>query len=158
MQLSPHFSLAEFTASATAAARGIDNALPPDLLDNARATAAMLERIREALGRLAGRPVPILITSGYRSLLLNRAVGSKESSDHRRAMAADWSAPSFGTPLQICKALAPQVAGLGIGQLIHECPTGAGAWVHTSTRVPERVINRVITISRAGVLVGIQGV
>ena len=66
--------------------------------------------------------------------------------------AFDWKAPAFGTPYQICKALAPQIQVLGIGQLIHEF----GAWVHTSTRTPAVASNRVITITAAGTRLGIQ--
>jgi hypothetical protein len=158
MQLTPHFTLEELTASAIAAFRGIDNTMPPELQANIEATAQMLERIRAFLSGLKGEPVPIVVSSGYRSLALNRFLGSKDSSDHVRAMAADWSAPSFGTPYQVCKALAPRVNALAIGQLIHECPMPGRLWVHTSTRVPEQPVNRVITISHAGTELGIQEV
>lgn len=156
--LSPHFTLAEFTASGMAKARGIDNTLPPELLPNARATAEMLERIREVLAARAGYTVPLLLSSGYRCPALNLAVGSSSTSDHPRAQAADWSASSFGTPLQICRVLAPLVIVLGIGQLIYECPSPGRRWVHTSTRLPEKQVNRVITIGPAGAMLGIQEV
>lgn len=157
MQLAPHFSLAEFVASDIAAAHGIDNSMPPELLDQARDTAAMLERIRAHLSSLAGRDIPIGLSSGYRCLQLNRAVGSSDTSDHRAAMAADWRAPAFGTPYAICQALAPHVDVLGIGQLIHEAPGTGRVWVHTSTRIPSKPINRVITIGPDKVtLAGIQ--
>jgi hypothetical protein len=82
---------------------------------------------------------------------LNRAIGSGDTSDHRKAMAADFRAPSFGTPLQVCKALAPVVSVLGIGQLILEF----NSWVHVSTRPSDKIINRIITISKAGTQAGI---
>jgi len=154
MNLSPHFTLAEFTASTKAMELGIDNSLPDELLDNARKTVEMLERIRAYLSKLADKDVPIKLTSGYRCLALNAAVGGKGASDHTRAQAADWVAPAFGTPYDICKALAPQVSALGIGQLIHEF----GIWTHTSTRTPDGAANRVITISSAGTALGIQRV
>ena len=153
MNLSPNFTLAEFCASGTAARRGIDNRLPGALLQNATATAQMLERIRSALSGLAGRPIPIVVTSGYRCLELNAAVGSKASSDHVQAMAADIRAPAFGTPYEICVALAPLVSMLDIGQLIHEFPPAG--WVHVSTRIPERAVNRVITITARGTEPGV---
>lgn len=156
MQLSEHVSLAEFTASATATARGIDNSLPDELLPAARETAAMMEAIRAELSRRLGRPVPILISSGYRSQALNAAVGSKPGSDHRKALAVDWTAPAFGTPIQICRVLAPLVGVLGIGQLIYECPRGT-PWIHVSRRRPEKLVNRVITIDATGTWPGIQG-
>jgi uncharacterized protein YcbK (DUF882 family) len=149
MQLTKNFSLAEFVATQH---RNIDNTLPSQLMPQAMATAAMLERIRAALSALAGRDVPILISSGYRCPALNSAVGSGATSDHPKAMAVDWIAPAFGTPHQICKALAPQMDALGIGQLIHEF----GRWVHVSSRTPSRPNNRIITITSAGARPGIQ--
>lgn len=152
-RLSANFTLAEFTRSQTAARNGWDNSVPAALMDHARATAEMLERIRSYLSERAGRTVPIQITSGYRSLPVNRAVGSRDTSDHVQAMAADILAPSFGTPLQICQALAPVIDTLGIGQLINEFPpTG---WVHVSIYQPAREVNRIITINRRGTFAGI---
>lgn len=149
--MTEHFTLAEFTRSDTAARRGIDNALPAELVQHALATLEMMERIRAYLSRLAGSEVPIIITSGYRSPQVNMLVGSSSTSDHPKACAVDWRAPSFGTPFEVCQALAPQVGVLGIGQLIHEF----GDWIHTSTRMPAKALNRIITISHAGTQVGI---
>lgn len=158
MRLSPHFSLAEFTASNTAARRGLNNDLPVHLYANAHATCAMLERIRKFLtdkvGALHG--TPILLTSGYRSIEVNRAVGSKDSSDHVQAMAADWHCPMVGRPTEVAKLLAPHVDELQIGQLINEFPSASGGWIHTSTRIPSNPANRVITITKAGVFTGIR--
>lgn len=142
-RLSPHFTVAEFTFSETAGREGIDNRLPLELLAEAKGTAQMLERIREHLSQQAGRDIPIHISSGYRCWPLNSRVGSN-SGDHPSAQAVDWVAPAFGTPLQICEALAPHVSRLGVGQLIHEY----GRWVHTSRKVPSNPINRIITIDR----------
>lgn len=145
MNLTKHFTLAEFVASSKADELGIDNTLPDVLMPDAIRTAEMLERIREYLSRLAGRDVRVLMTSGYRCPSLNAAVGSGGTSDHLLAKAADWRAPDFGTPFEIATALAPQASVLGIGQLIHEFP-GPRAWVHTSTRIPSKPQNRIITI------------
>lgn len=155
MQLSPHFTLREFIASETAARRGIDNSLPAELLPAAGETAAMLERIRARLSQLAGRDIPMLLSSGYRSPALNRAIGGSRNSDHQLACAADWTAPAFGTPTEICRALADELRELGIGQLINEFPDRNG-WVHTSTRAPARPINAVISITARGTFAGIQ--
>ncbi|MDT7834947.1 D-Ala-D-Ala carboxypeptidase family metallohydrolase [Aquabacterium sp. OR-4] len=151
-----HFSLDEFTASTTAARRGIPNVLPLELLPAAHETLAMLQRIRDWLSAQAGRDVPVVITSGYRCGALNAAVGSSPRSDHVRAMAADWRAPAFGTSVEVCRALAPMVGALGIGQLINEFP-GPSGWVHASTAYPLQPVNRVITITSAGTVPGIIG-
>lgn len=153
--LSQHFSVAEFTASETATRRGIDNSLPADLEANAVETARMLERIRDYLKHLSGRDVPVQITSGFRCLPLNRAIGSKDSSDHVLAHAADIRAPAFGNIVKVAEALASQVGPLGIGQLVLEFPDANG-WVHVSTKPVDRAVNRVITITGRGVLAGIH--
>jgi hypothetical protein len=153
--MTPHFTLAEFVRSDVAARRGIDNRLPAELMPAAFATLEMLERIRAELSRQAGREVPLRISSGYRCPPLNLAVGSASTSDHARAQAADWTAPAFGTPLEVCRALAPLVSTLGIGQLINEFPGPAGGWVHTSTAMPTKALNRIITITQTGAQVGI---
>lgn len=154
MNLSDNFTLHEFCRSETAVRRGIPNNLPVDLLSNAKATAQMLQRIRTYLSKLAGREIPMRITSGYRCITLNRSLGSSDTSDHVQALAADWEAPAFGSPTDICEALAPMVGALQIGQLINEYPDRDG-WVHTSVRLPNKLINRVITITARGTSVGI---
>lgn len=153
--MTSNFSLAEFVRSTTAARRGLSNDLPAELTPAALQTLAMMQRIRDRLSLLAGRDTPVAITSGYRSPAVNAAVGSSSTSDHIRAAACDWRAPSFGTPVEICAALAPLVGELGIGQLINEFP-GPNGWVHTSTRMPAAAINRIITITAAGVRPGVH--
>lgn len=147
MKLSQHFTLEEFTVSDTASRKGMDNRLPDALMPNALATANMLEKIREVLGDL-----PIIITSGYRSPAVNAAIGSTATSDHVKAMAVDFKCPAFGPPYEVAKHLATKLDSLGIAQLIHEY----GSWIHCSTRMPSKVINRVITISARGTEPGIQ--
>lgn len=148
MKLTPHFSLSELTASTRAAQLGIDNTPAPELLPRLVLLAELLERIRAKLG------VPVLVTSGYRSQPLNMAVGGVTSSDHTQGHAADFLAPGYGSASDVATALAPQVSVLGIGQLILEGIRGK-QWVHVSTHAPERSINRVLTITDAGVKVGI---
>ena len=152
MKLSAHFDLSEFTASDTAARLGIDNDLPIDLIAQAKKTAEMLEGIRYYLGDIAAKPVPILVSSGYRCPALNEAIGST-GADHPRMMAIDFKAPAFGSPLEVCRALAPAVDVLKIGQIIYEF----GSWIHVSTRIPDKIINRIITINKRGTFAGIQG-
>ncbi len=146
MKLSEHFTLAEFTASDTAERRRIDNSLPPELLNAAQNTAAMMEKVRAVLGDSA-----IIVTSGYRCPDLNRAIGSSDSSDHLKAAAVDFKCPSFGSPKVVAQHLADKIDSLGIGQLIYEF----GSWVHVSTRRPSRDVNRVITINQAGTHAGV---
>lgn len=149
MKLTPHFTLGELTRSSTAERLRLDNTPTPEALRALQTTAEMLERIRTTLGR------PIIVTSAYRSPAVNRAVGGATSSDHMAGQAADIVVPDFGTPHLVASALAPLVSVLGIGQLILEGVKGK-QWVHVSTRTPAKPVNRVITITDAGVRVGIH--
>jgi len=151
VRLTAHFTLAELIASNTAQRLRIDNTPTPDALRRLQGTAEMLERIRTTLG------APVIVTSGYRGPQLNRAVGGVTSSDHMSGQAADIVAPRYGTPYQVARALAPLVQTLGIGQLILEGIRGK-QWVHVSTRIPERQVNRVLTITDAGARSGIQAI
>ena len=149
MQLTPHFTLVELTRSNTAQRLKLDNTPPPDVERRLLYTAEMLERIRSTLG------VPIIVTSGYRGPLLNRAVGGVSSSDHMTGEAVDFVAPRYGTPFDVAALLAPLVSTLGIGQLLYES-IGSKQWVHVSTRQPERQVNRILTITATSVRPGIH--
>lgn len=120
--LSQHFTLDEFTLSQTAERRGIDNTPPPHVMEALLRTAAYLEDVRARLG------APVIISSGYRCLELNRVVGSKDSSQHITGEAVDFTAPGFGAPRQVVDALAE--SEVPYDQLILEF----GRWVHISFR------------------------
>jgi len=143
--MTPHFSLEEFTQSDTAARLSIDNDLPIELREAAQKTLEMMERIRFHID------APITITSGYRCKALNGVIGSKPGSDHTLAFACDFKAPKAGTPYDIAKSLAPVIGIVGVGQLILEF----GTWVHVSTKIPDKIINRIITIDNSGTRAGI---
>lgn len=149
--LTPHFTLAELTRSTTATHLRLNNTPSPDALRALQTTAEMLERIRATLGK------PIIVTSGYRSPTVNRAVGGVSSSDHMTGQAADFVAPAYGSPYLIASLLAPLVSTLGIEQLILEGVRGK-QWIHVSTRRPTKAINRILTITDAGARAGIQAV
>ena len=99
VNLSPHFTLSDFTFSETAVRRGIDNTPDSEALDNLHTLAAGLEQVRYLLD------APIHVTSGYRSAKLNSAIGSSPTSDHVRGYAADFVCPGFGSPTEICRAI-----------------------------------------------------
>jgi len=112
MRISKHFTLPEFTKSATAARRGLSNIPEPEHLANIKALAIGLEQVRRLLG-----DQPLEITSGYRSPLVNRAVGGVSTSAHALGHAADFAHPEM-TPLEVCQAIEKSV--LTFDQLIHE--------------------------------------
>lgn len=155
MQLSQHFSLAELTHSNKADALGLSNEATSEVVEALFDTALMLENVREHLAAVAGKPIPITVTSGYRSHEVNRAVGSSDTSDHVRGMAADIVAPAFGSPYAIACELAAHMDALGIGQMIVEGLHGK-RWLHLSTAVPVKAINRVLTITDDGTVPGLK--
>jgi hypothetical protein len=104
--------------SQTAARMGIDNTPTPEILKNLKIMAAKLEEIRSLLG------VPVLVSSGYRCPALNKAVGGSKGSAHMLGLAADFTAPSFGTVLQTARKIA--ASGIEYDQLIYEFDS----WVH----------------------------
>jgi hypothetical protein len=118
--LSEHFSLDEFTASQEATRHSINNTPSEKVVENLRMLAALLEQVRELLGGHS-----IRISSGYRSLMLNRHIGSSDTSAHIRGWAADFTCPSFGSPIAVAKKIAE--SNLKFDQLIYE-----GTWVHIS--------------------------
>jgi len=73
MRLSEHLTLDELIASETASRHGLDNTPPSDVVDRLRLLCTtVLEPVRAHFG-------PIHINSGYRSLEVNRRVGSKDA-------------------------------------------------------------------------------
>lgn len=121
MKLTPNFYLSELTVSEMAMRKGIHNTPDAFAVQNLFALAALLEKVRTALGGKA-----ILVSSGYRSMQLNSAVGGSKTSEHMTGCAADFTCPSFGTTKEICKAII--ASGIEFGQLIEE----GGRWVHIS--------------------------
>ena len=101
MKLTEHFSLDEFTASQTALRKGIDNTPLPVITEKLRMLAVLLEQVRELLGGNS-----IRISSGYRSLALNRHIKSSDTSAHIRGWAADFTCPFFGKPIDVAKKIA----------------------------------------------------
>jgi hypothetical protein len=117
-QLSPHFHLSEFTQSQTAVRLGLRNEPLSLQIANLRRVALVLEQVRRALG-----DVPILVSSGFRTPELNRLVRGAKTSAHQDGRAADFTAPAFGSPREICQCLIDQ--DVVCDQLIWE-----GTWVH----------------------------
>jgi len=85
MKLSEHFTLSELTKSSTAARHGIDNTPNAAQIENLKLVAEnILEPVRANFHR------PIYPSSGFRSLPLNRRIGSKDTSQHTKGEAVDF--------------------------------------------------------------------
>lgn len=144
-QLTAHFSLAEFTASSRARELGIANQPSPAVVERLRRVADRIEAVRTLLGNRS-----IQINSGYRCLELNRALGSKDNSMHPQGLAVDFVCPGFGSPLDICRAVA--ASRIGFDQMIHEF----GRWVHLGLSLEGTAERRQqLTIDHGGTHVGL---
>jgi hypothetical protein len=120
VKLSKHFSLEELTQSDTAVRLDIDNTPSEEVMDNLKFLAEKLEDVRALLH------TPMLISSGFRSLILNRYLGSRDTSSHVKGLAVDFISPSFGTPEDIVKAIVE--SNTQYDQVILEF----NRWVHLS--------------------------
>lgn len=149
MSLSAHFSLAELTASDTADRLGIDNTPSDDEVQN---LALLCEEILEPLREKVG---PIQVTSGFRCLVLNRRIGSNDTSHHTMGRAADIKVAGM-KPLEVCELILS--IGLPFEQLIHEFGTpSGGGWTHVAIapdgKAPKR---QCLTIDKQGTRPGLH--
>ena len=117
IKLSPNFSIEELTHTDH---RQFDNTPNADELANLTRLASFLEQVKTVLG---GKP--IMVNSAFRCKLVNDAVGSKDTSQHRIGCAADIRVPSM-TPDEVVKAVIS--AGIGYDQVIREFDR----WTHIS--------------------------
>lgn len=135
MQMTPHFTLVEFTRSDTAARLGIDNTPDSRALSNLHFLAAKLEEVRAIL------QAPIIVTSGYRSPALNKAIDGSATSSHLEGLAADFHVPGFGPDQAVAQAIAD--SALVFDQLIFEQSAHGSTWVHVG--VGERMRRDVLS-------------
>jgi len=113
--VTPHFTLAELTHTDH---RSLDNTPNAGELANLQRLAEFLETVKTTLG---GKP--IMINSAFRSKAVNDAVGSRDNSQHRLGLAADFRVPSMA-PDAVVRALLK----LPYDQIIREFD----AWTHIS--------------------------
>ena len=113
--MTPHFTLAELTHTDH---RSLNNTPNAGELANLQRLAEFLEVVKTTLG---GKPV--MINSAFRSKAVNDAVGSKDTSQHRLGLAADFRVPGM-SPDAVVRAL----LALPYDQIIREYD----AWTHIS--------------------------
>jgi len=117
VQLTKHFTLAEFIRSDKARELGDKN--EPDnaqQLDNLKRLAETMEQVRALFGS------PIIVSSGYRNKRVNEAVGGVVNSDHAQGLACDFLPRGF-TVAQTVQRI--RESGIKFDQLIDE-----PSWVH----------------------------
>lgn len=148
MKLSPNFTLSEFVKSPTADRLGIDNTPSPEIIYRLVLIAVnVLEPVRTHYNR------PVVINSGYRCPELNRAIGSKDTSQHISAHAVDFEVPGTDNrELAIwCRD------NLDYDQIIlefHEEGKPESGWVHVSY-TGEKHRKSCLTINKNGTKQGI---
>ena len=124
MKLSEHLDLSEVTRSNEAKRKGISNMPTPEHIENFKKLAEnIFEPIRKHFG------VPILISSGYRSKELNKAIGGATTSQHLlgQAIDIDMDGSSSGVTNKMVFDFIKD--NLNFDQLINEFNY---AWVHVS--------------------------
>lgn len=134
-QLTAHFSLEELTHTDH---RELDNTpttaehciidgkeVIVNAYENLPRLAAFLEQVKVVLGGKA-----IFVNSGFRSHAVNTAVGSKDTSDHRRGCAADIRVDGM-TPDQVTRAII--ASDLPYQQVIREFDR----WTHVAITTNE---------------------
>ena len=131
--MTPHFTLAELTHTDH---RKLDNTPSATELANLQRLAEFLETVKTALG---GKPV--MINSAFRSKAVNDAVGSKDTSQHRLGLAADFRVPGM-TPDAVVRAII--AAKLPFDQIIREFD----AWTHIS--ISDKPRRQALIIDKAG--------
>lgn len=143
MYLTPHFTLAEMTASQIANRVGLDNNPDSKTIANLIELCQTLEAVRSLIGQ------PLLVTSGYRCEALNQRIGGSVSSAHVQGLAADILAVGL-TPRQLAQRIMD--SDLEFDQLILEFD----GWVHLGLgEQPQR--RQVLTIRKGtGYLPGLQ--
>jgi hypothetical protein len=145
MNLSPNFTLDELTHSDLASRKGWDNTPNTQEMANLKRLANFLEAVRTIIGK------PIYINSGYRSKILNDAVGSNDKSHHRHGCAADIRVTGM-TPREVVQKLI--ASGLAYEQVIQEFSTPqGGGWTHIAITLYEidKPCRQALIIDKQGV-------
>jgi zinc D-Ala-D-Ala carboxypeptidase len=126
MQLSKNFYLSELIQSQTASRYGISNQPNSKQIENLKALCTnILQPVREHFDK------PVIISSGYKSPLLNARIGGSGLSQHCFGQAADFEIPGLPN-----KEVAQWIRqNLNYDQLILEFYDGKNpnsGWIHCS--------------------------
>ena len=125
-QFTKNFSYDELIASATAKRLGLDNTPTPEEKEKLRQLAEdILQPIRDAWKS------PIVVTSGYRSEAVNKAVGGVSNSQHQFGEAADIKVGGKDRNRKLFNFIYKLISkgDIKVGQLIDEY---SYSWIHIS--------------------------
>ena len=104
--LAPNFQYREFFSGSKS---GVKIEPPPEYFESIQYIALQLQKIRDMLGK------PIIITSGWRSVEHNKAIGGAKNSQHLYGKAADCHFLREGLVLPRVADMAERVGFRGIG-------------------------------------------
>ena len=120
MNLSKNFTLDELTLSQEAARSGLKNVPDAEQTESLRLLCEnVLQPLRDRVRR------PVVVSSGFRSVTVNRRIGGSQSSQHCRGQAADITVPGM-TPAEVVALI--RAMKLPVDQCIAEF----SRWVHVS--------------------------
>ena len=143
MEISKHVSYNEATKSATAQRKGIYNTPNVTELQNMR---TLCEKIFEPLRKAMGEK-PLRITSFFRSIELNRAIGGSSRSQHCSGQAMDIDADGSHTSNK--ELFMYIVNNLDFDQLIWEFGDNLNPdWIHVSYVSEEQNRNQILKAIR----------
>ena len=149
MKLGNYFWLSEMTRSQTALRRGIDNTPSQEETANLRDLVYyVLDPIRDNFR------LPVTVNSGFRCQELNKALGSKSTSQHTQGKAADIEIVTVSN-LDLAKWIRDN---MDFDQLILEFHTVGdprSGWVHISWDSRDSNRRQVLTIGKDGVKIGL---
>lgn len=146
MQLTKNFTLEELTKSQTASRLKLNNIPSFEVKRNLKLLCEqILQPIRDNFN------LPVIISSGYRSPAVNRAVGGSTSSQHQFGQAVDFEILTIDN-----YSLAKWIQNnLNYDQLILEFYTGGNSgWVHVGYSPAHK--NQELTINQWGTFQGLK--
>lgn len=147
MNLTPNFTLAEMIRSSAASRRGIDNTPSPVVI---KALTALCVHVLEPVRAHHGRPV--IVTSGYRSPAVNKAIGGATTSQHVAGEAADFTVHGVSN-IEVCRWMEKN---LNYDQLIYEF--GESGWIHASYRAGQLRNMELSAVRRGGKTIYLPGI
>lgn len=124
-----YFTINELTRSTTATINNIDNTPPPSIKENLEKLIEFLNPLREAWGS------PIIITSGYRSLELNKILRGSSTSAHVTGWAVDMI-PQNRKINEFKQFVREYLKDKEFDQYIDEA-SGNSSWVHLGLYHPD---------------------
>lgn len=146
MKLSEHFDLNEFTRSDFAKRNNINNLPNAEQTDNLR---ELCEKVLEPIRKHF--QIPILISSGFRSKELNKAIGGASNSQHTSGEAVDIDHDLSANVVNNRMIFDFIKNNLVFDQLIYEFGTSTNPdWVHVSYASNGKQRNQILRAIKHG--------